>query len=307
MNTVSSDIKTPQSDTTADEILALIRRRRVIREYERGRPSKSQLDALIEAGYWAPSGGNRRPVKFAVVDRPLHVRRVMAASPGIIGNPSALIALCIDWSKAPHLAIDDPRTTHPTHVDIGAAMENILLTAEALSLGAGPVMSFHRATVRRLLHLPDDWTPLVLITLGVRSPESFREVEPAKSERLAKVVIWEQPATDETREETFTKPESGDELRAALLELMVYLVTAARGNVDEGAGYGPLRLLEGAQRVARLLDDAGLADEELKNFATEMTRKAMDITKNPDLTRQTADDALEMLVAKLEVQNSATN
>jgi nitroreductase len=299
MSTAPSEVN-PELPEIAHEILDLMRRRRVVRRYEAGSLSRSQLEALIEAAYWAPSGGNRRPVKFAVIDRPAQIRRVMAASPGILGNPSAVIALCIDWSKSPHLAIDDPRTAHPTHVDIGAAMENVLLAAEALGLGAGPVMSFHRATVRRLLKVPDNWTPLVLITLGARSPAALREVEPAGSERLSRVVIWEQSETCETRGESMGHPEPIEELRIALLELMVYLVAAARGNVDEGSGYGPLRLLEGAQRVANLLDDAGLADEELRTFATEMTGQAMRITKNPDLTRQTADATLEMLTAKLE-------
>lgn len=304
MSAVTSDVN-PQPSVAAEGTLGLMRRRRATRQYAPGSLSESQLQALLEAGYLAPSGGNRRPVKFVVVDQPLQVRRIMAASPGILGNPSALIVLCVDWSKAPHLAIDDPRTTHPTHVDVGAAMQNILLAAEALELGAGPVMSFHRATVRRLLHLPNDWTPLIIITLGVRLSDSLRAAEPVASSRLSKVVMWERAPTEETRDETLSKPDIQGDLRGALLELMVYLVAAARGNVDEGGGYGPLRLLEGAQRVARLLEDAGLADEEVKQFSANVTRLAMKITKNPELTRQTADETLEMLTSKLE-HDSAT-
>lgn len=295
MRSSASDASLPDA---AEALLHVLRRRRVRRHYNPDRLAEWQIEALIEAGYWAPSGGNRRPVKFVVVDSQRQVRRVMAASPGIIGNPSALIILCIDWSKAPHLRIDDPRTTHPTHVDIGAAMQNILLAAEVLELGAGPVMSFHRATIRRLLHLPDEWTPLVIVTLGARADNRPETVEPATRERLDSVLIWDRSSSDGGR--MLSKLDTGADVRAGLLEITIYLVAAARGNVDEPSGYGPLRLLEGAQRIVRLLDEAGLADDELRSFADQMTRKAVAITNDPVLARETADAVLEMLTPKVE-------
>ena len=98
MRSSASDASLPDA---AEALLHVLRRRRVRRHYNPDRLAEWQIEALIEAGYRAPSGGNRRPVKFVVVDSQRQVRRVMAASPGIIGNPSALIILCIDWSKAP--------------------------------------------------------------------------------------------------------------------------------------------------------------------------------------------------------------
>ena len=97
-----------------------------------------------------------------------------------------------------------------------------------------------------------------------------------------------------------SKLDTGADVRAGLLEITIYLVAAARGNVDEPSGYGPLRLLEGAQRIVRLLDEAGLADDELRSFADQMTRKAVAITNDPVLARETADAVLEMLTPKVE-------
>jgi acyl-CoA reductase-like NAD-dependent aldehyde dehydrogenase len=49
--------------------------------------------------------------------------------------------------------------------------------------------------------------------------------------------------------------------RPAVLEVIAYLVTATRTQVDEAAEYGPMRLLTAAKRVAELLPEA-VADGE---------------------------------------------
>jgi nitroreductase len=119
------------------------------------------------------------------------MQRIIAAAPGIYGEPTAIVAVCIDWARSPHLEVDDARDTHSTYVDVGAAMQNMLLMAEALDLGACPVMSFHRPSLQTVLQLPQDWTPYVLIALGRRAQRK----RPARSDnaesRLRKDVFWE--------------------------------------------------------------------------------------------------------------------
>jgi nitroreductase len=157
------------NDSEAKAIRAVISRRRVTRSYENDPVRDEELLQLAETVYWAPSGGGRRPVRVVIVREREQMHRVIAFSPGIIGMPPALLVLCVDWSRAPHLRPDDPRDTHATHVDVGAATSQILMLAEAMGLGACPVMSFHRASVRTVLSVPRDWTPLVLVTVGYRA------------------------------------------------------------------------------------------------------------------------------------------
>jgi len=158
---------TPQ-DTTASA-LEVIRRRRAIRRYAPGQLDRADLRTIVEAATRAPSGEGLRPCVFVLVQSPTQLRRLVTVSPGIFGAPAAILAICIDWSRAPHLAVDDPRDTHPTYFDVGAAMENALLAADALGLGACPVTSFHRPSVRTILELPTTWTPCVFVTLGHRA------------------------------------------------------------------------------------------------------------------------------------------
>jgi nitroreductase len=286
-------------DDALRTLLGLARRRRVTRSFRPGALQRSELEALVEAAWWSPSGSNRRPVKFVVVEEPRRLRQVLCVSPGILGEPAALLVLCLDWAKAPHLEIDDPRTTHSLHVDAGAAMENVLLAAEALGIGACPVMSFHRESVRRLLRLADDWTPLIIVVLGRPADERRAPKEVVVDDRIKAAAVWIQGddasagATPAPREVT---PET---LREALLELMVYLGAAARGNVDESGNYGRLRLLEGVQRGVRTLERFGLADDELRAFDRELTTQAMTILKDPERARGAADDVLALLTSRL--------
>jgi hypothetical protein len=50
-----------------------------------------------------------------------------------------------------------------------------------------------------------------------------------------------------------------EQLALALEELVGLLVVSARGLMDEPAGYGPMRLLDAAERLADALEEQGLA------------------------------------------------
>jgi nitroreductase len=129
---------------------------------------------LAEAAQRIPTGGDRQQGRLVVVQAPERLRRVFAVSPGVPGEPTALLVLCVDWSRLPNGAAEDPLLAGSVHVDLGAAMENVLLAAEALDLGACPVMSFHRPSMKRLLRLPSAWEPHVIVAVGHRPAKPRR-------------------------------------------------------------------------------------------------------------------------------------
>jgi hypothetical protein len=61
-----------------------------------------------------------------------------------------------------------------------------------------------------------------------------------------------------------------EELRYDLLKLFCYIVTSARGCVEEPKLYGPLRLIDSVERIITLLDNEGLADGFLKRERTKI-------------------------------------
>ena len=62
---------------------------------------------------------------------------------------------------------------------------------------------------------------------------------------------------------------SGIELKGDFFNLLAFLVTSARGCVDEPKLYGPFRLIDGASRLIGILEEAHMADE----FLVEVKRK----------------------------------
>ena len=49
-----------------ENLLNIIRRRRSVRVYKTGKVSDRQLETILEAARWAPSGANTQPWEFVV-------------------------------------------------------------------------------------------------------------------------------------------------------------------------------------------------------------------------------------------------
>jgi len=66
------------------------------------------------------------------------------------------------------------------------------------------------------------------------------------------------------------KSSSGIELKGDFFNLLAFLVTSARGCVDEPKLYGPFRLIDGASRLIGILEEAHMADEFLVKVRREI-------------------------------------
>lgn len=164
----------------AEVVLETIRSRRVTRVFDgRPVPDDALLDVL-EAGRWASSGGNRRIHRFLVIRDPGTIARLRAVSPGILGRPTAVIAICTDSERAAEELVQlDHDTT--TWIDVGTAAMNMMIAAHAVGLGSCPVTSFSQGSVRVVLGLPTHVTPELLLVLG--HPRALRRDSPVGSSR----------------------------------------------------------------------------------------------------------------------------
>ncbi len=90
-----------------------------------------------------------------------------------------------------------------------------------------------------------------------------------------------------------------DGLEERLLELVAFLSSAARLNVDEPSGYGPYRLLEGSVRTVRMMRDMDLSNEVLDAWAERTAVDAMRlIADQPELARR-ADELVALVASRL--------
>ena len=158
----------------ADAMLELFRTRRAVRGMTDEPVAREDLERILDAGRWAPTGGNTRSVRFVAVEEPATLRLLRMASPGMLQRPAAAIVLCLDPDV---LEAEGVSPTDPTPgYDIGTTLQTMLLAAHALGLGGGPVSSCSWAAVAEVLQPPAGLEPRMIVCLGhaPRPPDRCR-------------------------------------------------------------------------------------------------------------------------------------
>ncbi|WP_147820659.1 nitroreductase family protein [Salidesulfovibrio onnuriiensis] len=150
------------NDTNA--VLRAIRERRSIRKYTEEPVSRDHLTAMLEAGQWAPSGLNNQPWRFLVI-LPGDERREELAQctkyGHIVRNAGALVCVLLQ-REAMYSETKD-------HQGAGACIQNMLLAAHALGLGAvwlGQIINDQAASLGALGLSPDDYELQAVLAVG---------------------------------------------------------------------------------------------------------------------------------------------
>jgi nitroreductase len=143
-------------------VLKAIYRRRSIREYTTDPVDRELLLQIVEAGLWAPSGLNNQPWRFVIV-RDDDMRGQLAEQTHyghIVRAAKGLIVVYLDKE-----AMYDPVKDHQS---AGACIQNMLLAAEALGLGAvwlGQILK-NKRDVNRILGLDSRMDLMAVVAIG---------------------------------------------------------------------------------------------------------------------------------------------
>ena len=62
--------------------------------------ARHTIEAILDAGRWASTAGNRHLQRFVVTDHPGTLRVLRMLSPGMIQRPAAAITICTDRTAA---------------------------------------------------------------------------------------------------------------------------------------------------------------------------------------------------------------
>lgn len=170
-------------------MLELIKTRRVIRSMTDKPVKRAHLEKVLEAGRWAPCGGNHRLLRFVAIQNPSTLRLMRKVSPGMSQRPTAAIVLCIDWDQVKVHKI--PAHDRAIYIDVGTAMENMMLAAHAIKLGSGPVTSFSKEALRVVLNIPQNLSPEVIICIGHAAPKDQMAMIPKKKVTWQSLTDWE--------------------------------------------------------------------------------------------------------------------
>ena len=148
-------------------ILAVIKQRRSIRKYKKQLPSDSNIELILEAARWAPSGLNNQPWRFLVVKNKVKkdaLAKFTKYGDIIKGAPVAIV-VCMD--------IADSYNRQKDIMAIGACVQNMCLQAYSLGLGTcwlGEILN-RKQEVSQYLNLDKDLELMAVVTLGYPEEE----------------------------------------------------------------------------------------------------------------------------------------
>lgn len=143
-----------------------------VRQYANRPVSPEQVSAILHAAMSAPSGVNKQPWEFVVVDDHELLSRLADAPPYAKMTAHAPVAIVVCGNKDRFL---EGRDDVLWKQDLSAASENILLAAHAIGLGGVWTCIYPHeeriAPVRKILNLPDNLIPFNLIPIGYPAKE----------------------------------------------------------------------------------------------------------------------------------------
>ncbi len=189
------------------ELFDAIKTRRSIRKYTSDPVDDKKIEAILEAGRWAPSWSNTQCWRFIVVRDPqvktsltecllpfkLPDKVIDNPAISIINTVPVIIVICAETNKSggppgrPGGAGGEFITDKGDWFmfDTALAVQNMVLAAHALGLGTVIIGTFDAAKVEKVLGVPPGFRVVTLFPVGVPAQEGRT---PPRNE-LSEIVI----------------------------------------------------------------------------------------------------------------------
>lgn len=191
------------------EFMDVVKKRRSIRKYA-DRPVPPELiETMLEAARLAPSGTNRQPWRFKVLTGAETDKLRKACPQKFVTEAPVLIVCCIElkaflkesvnrrlrelvegnavlaeevegiYRRPMPVTLEEVNLTASAYVDLGIAVEHLVLAAAELGLGSCWVRLMEPETVHRALNLPES------LVVGALLPVGYPAEDPAMRPRLS--------------------------------------------------------------------------------------------------------------------------
>ncbi|HET8564591.1 MAG TPA: nitroreductase family protein [Candidatus Binatia bacterium] len=170
-------------------LLQIIRKRRSVRVYKTGKVSEKQLETILEAARWAPSGANTQPWEFVVTRDRQKMKRVReiydnewrqrkredpihykGLKKDYVGDVSVLVLVCGDArTKQVYLTTRQPGDREKLfQASIANAVQQMMLAAASMNLGTVwvSVREEVEPELRELFRIPQPLRLLWVVPIG---------------------------------------------------------------------------------------------------------------------------------------------
>ncbi|NMD43321.1 MAG: nitroreductase [Firmicutes bacterium] len=175
----------------------LVEKRRSIRKFAQRPVARDDLRQIVEAARLAPSGSNRQPWRFAVLTEERDRESIAPAvvQPFVLEAPLIFVC-CLDraaylkktmelrmqelaqarvlskeaaaalYRRSPPEDIEEVKLSPAAYIDLGIAVEHMILQAAALGLGSCWVRLLDPHLLHRILKLPSRIEVVALLPVG---------------------------------------------------------------------------------------------------------------------------------------------
>jgi len=166
-----------------NEVLNVIKSRRSVRSYKTEQLNKESIEAIIEAGIYAPTAHNDQPWHFTVIQNQEMLQHIDKIAKSEMAKSE------VEWIKKMSANPEFSLTYHaPTLVivsgrkdgmawttDCAAAIQNMLLAAESLNIGSVWLgllrFFFEQKDEVQKLGIPEGYEPFYGVALGYKEKE----------------------------------------------------------------------------------------------------------------------------------------
>lgn len=156
------------------DALEAIKRRRSVRDYAPNRKVEHEkITKILEAAISAPSGMNRQPWHFLVVQMEENRKKVLAANLVVNKWMNAAPAIIIALADRESFYGREEQKTYL--FDLGLAVENMLIAATALGLATCVTIGFNEQKLKEGLNIPNRYIPVVVISVGYEAKQKIIE------------------------------------------------------------------------------------------------------------------------------------
>lgn len=164
-------------------MLETIRTRRSIRKFRPDPVPHELIEKVLDAGRWAPSGQNNQPWRFAIITSRTTIAKISKLThySKVVMASQALIPVFLDIEKSYHREKDIQA--------IGACLQNMLLEAHSLGLGAvwlGEIIKSDRP-LRELFGLSGSLELMAVIALGYPDEQP----RPSKRKEIKELIVFQ--------------------------------------------------------------------------------------------------------------------
>lgn len=165
-------------------LLDIIKNRRSIRRFQKKEIPGEIIDKLIEALIWAPSAGDLQARKFYFIFNQKIKEKLAEAALGqsFIAEAPLVVVGCTD-EKISWRYGERGKNLY-TICDVSVSIQSLMLLAYEQGLGSVWVGAFNEVEVSKILNLPKNLRPIVIVPIGWPAEKPSAPLRASKNEAV---------------------------------------------------------------------------------------------------------------------------